>query len=61
MANSVVNPDTGHTMEYHELITNAKTRRAWDYSAANEFGRLMNGVGDRMTTGTNTMFPISRN
>jgi hypothetical protein len=45
-------------MEYVDLITNPLTKRQWDFSSANEFGRLMDGVGERMPTGTNTMRPI---
>ena len=57
-ANAVVDPATGLSLEYEDLITNPLTKREWDFSGANEFGRLMEGVGDRMPTGTQTMFPI---
>ena len=60
-ANAVVDPATGLSLEYEDLIKNPLTKRAWDFSAANEFGRLLNGVGERMPTGTNTMVPIHRN
>ena len=32
-----------------------KDKKLWDTSFANELGRLVNGVGTRMTTGTNTL------
>ena len=60
LANSVVHPETGLAMEYKDLINDPLTKRDWDFSAANEFGRLMQGVGDRMKTGTGTMFPIKK-
>jgi hypothetical protein len=41
-------------MEYRELITNPKTKAIWTKSAANEFGRLAQGVGGRIS-GTNTI------
>ena len=58
MTNAVVDPTTGLNLEYKDLITNPLTKRDWDFSAANEFGRLMDGVGKRMPTCTNTMVPI---
>jgi hypothetical protein len=53
-ANAVIDPDTGKSMEYRELITNPKTKDVWSHSAANEFGRLAQGVGGRIK-GTNTI------
>jgi hypothetical protein len=52
--NSVIDPDTGQSMEYCELIRNPKTKAIWSLSAANEFGRLVQGVGGRIK-GTNTI------
>ena len=60
MANAVIDPDTGRAMEYRELIANPKTKDAWLRSAANEFGRLAQGVGGRIE-GTNTIQFIPRN
>ena len=41
-------------MEYRHLIQNESTREIWYTSFSNEFGRLANGVGDRIK-GTNTI------
>jgi hypothetical protein len=43
-ANSVLDPITGRSMEYRELITNPTTKDIWCLSAVNEFGRLAQGV-----------------
>jgi hypothetical protein len=53
-ANAVTHPITGRPMEYHQLISDPSTREAWKLSAANEFGRLAQGVGSRVK-GTNTI------
>jgi hypothetical protein len=58
-ANAVLHPITGKSMEYRKLITDPITKKDWLLSAANEFGRLMQGVGGRVQ-GTNTMFFINR-
>ena len=52
--NAVIDPSTGASLEYRHLL---KTSQApvWSTSFANELGRLVNGVGTRMPTGTNTM------
>jgi hypothetical protein len=36
---------TGISMEYWQLISDPATKAAWQLSAANEFGRLAQGVG----------------
>jgi hypothetical protein len=54
MANSVTHPVTGATMEYRQLITDPATKDDWLLSAANEFGRLAQGVGGRIK-GTDTI------
>ena len=41
-------------MGYRQLITDPNTKKVWLHSAANEFGRLAQGVGDRIN-GTNTI------
>ena len=55
-ANAVTDPDTGQQLEYRQLIThpNAHLCRTWQLSSANEFGRLAQGVGGRIT-GTDTI------
>ena len=58
-ANTVIDPTSGTALEYADLITNVETRAVWEHSAANEFGRLAQGVGDRVE-GTNTIHFIKR-
>jgi hypothetical protein len=53
-ANAVTHPITGKQMEYRQLIKDPITRDAWQLSAANEFGRLAQGVSRRVK-GTNTI------
>ena len=45
--------DSGKMLEFHHLIQ--KYPDVWTKSIANEFGRLMKGVGKRIPTGSNTM------
>jgi hypothetical protein len=59
-AHSVTNPTIGDTMEYRHLIKNPQTSAKWTKSFANELGRLANGIGTRMKTGTNTIKFIER-
>ena len=55
-ANAVTNPDMGQQLEYRQLINRPKAhlRKTWQLSSANEFGRLAQGVGGRIT-GTETI------
>lgn len=59
MANAVIDPDTGKTLGYRELMQGNKTKVKWNRSSANEFGRLAQGVGGRIK-GTNTIFFIRK-
>jgi hypothetical protein len=59
MSNSVINEDTGASLEYCHLINDASTFTIWNEAAANEFGRLAQGVGTRIE-GSNTVFFIPR-
>ena len=52
-ANSVTNPITGDLQEFRHLII-GPDREIWLRSLANEFGRLAQGVGNRIE-GTNTI------
>jgi hypothetical protein len=54
MANSVINEDTGASLEYRHLIQNDSTFPVLNKAAANEFGRLAQGVGGRIE-GSNTI------
>jgi hypothetical protein len=53
MANSVINEETGSSLEYRHLINDTSTFTIWNEAAANEFGRLAQG-------GSNTIFFIPR-
>jgi hypothetical protein len=55
MANSVINEETGASLEYRHLLNDASTFTVWNEAAANEFGRLAQGVGNRID-GSNTIF-----
>ena len=51
------NPDTGEIAEYAEL-SKCSDGEKWRAGCADEFGRLLNGHGDKMPKGTETMFFI---
>jgi hypothetical protein len=48
---------TGEYLNYRQLIQDPKHKEIWSTSAANEVGRLAQGVGGRVK-GTNTIFFI---
>jgi hypothetical protein len=48
---AVIDEETGKSMEYRDLLKDPKHRETWSRAAANEFGRLFNGVG-KNTDGT---------
>ena len=49
MACPVINPDTGVSLEYRHLIQ-GPDKYIWVKTLANDFGRLAQGVTDRMPT-----------
>jgi hypothetical protein len=51
---AVTERDTGWFLNYQQLICNPKYKKAWNLLAANKFGRLAQGVGNRIK-GTNTI------
>jgi hypothetical protein len=51
---AVMEKDTGWLLNYQQLIHNPKYKKAWNQSAANEFGCLAQGVGNPIK-GTNTI------
>ena len=55
-ANAVTDPNTGHQLEYKQLINHPDNalRHTWQRSSANEFGRLAQGIGGRIK-GTDTI------
>jgi hypothetical protein len=60
MYNAVINEYTGASLEYRHLIQDETSFPVWNKSAANQFGRLAQGVGG-MIEGSNTVFFIPHN
>ena len=60
MANAVLDPDTGDMLEYRHLLKSEKYSKRWNHSAANEFGRLAQGIGGRIKNPTETIFFIHK-
>ena len=56
---AVMAKQTGQILKYCQLLRNPKYKKAWNILAANEFGRLAQGVGGRIK-GTNTIRFIFR-
>ena len=48
LANNIFDPETGQSLTYRKLIKHPKYKDVWTKSAANEFGRLAQGVGNRI-------------
>ena len=55
--NTVIDTDTGQSLEYPHLIC-VPNKEINTTSLANDLGRITQGVGTRMLTGTNTVFFI---
>jgi hypothetical protein len=53
--------DTGEYLNYRQLMRSTKHREIWSKSAANEFGRLAQGLKDGRVKGTNTIKFIRKN
>ena len=60
MACTVINPDTGASLEYRHLIQGAD-KDIWVKALANDFGCLEQGVKYKMPTGNSTIFFIHPN
>jgi hypothetical protein len=56
-ADTIIDPDTGASMEYRHLLKSPKHCKAWVTSFANELRRLAQGLGGRQQ-GTNTIYYI---
>jgi hypothetical protein len=56
---AVMDQESGKLLNYRQLMRHPKYKKAWSTSAANEFGRLAQGVGGRIK-GTNTISFIHR-
>ena len=57
MACPVINPDTGASLEYRQLIQ-GPDKYIWVKALANDFGRLAQRVKTIMPTGNSTIFFI---
>ena len=55
--NSVLDPSTENLLEFRHFIK-VPDRKNGDTSISNDIGRLVQGVGTRMTTGTNIIFSM---
>ena len=64
-AHAVLDKATGKKLEYRQLIKHPDYKDAWNLSGANEFGRLLQGIGHnpdgtQRIQGTNTCFFIHK-
>ena len=53
-AHAVLDQETGELLEYRRLLKHPRFKEIWNRSAADEFGRLAQGIGGRIK-GTDTM------
>eukprot|EP00957_Ditylum_brightwellii_P030592 2318239-Ditylum_brightwellii.AAC.1 len=44
MANAIVDEETGHALEYRDLIKDPKYRDDWKHSSSNELGQFAQGL-----------------
>jgi hypothetical protein len=51
----VLDEESGKMLKYRQLLTHPKYKKQWSISAADEFGRLAQGVGGRIKNPTNTI------
>ena len=58
-ANVVIYPTTGASLEYRHLVK-GPTKAIWENSFANEIGRLAQGFGTRIPSGTSNNFFIPK-
>eukprot|EP00804_Cyclotella_cryptica_P005139 CCRYP_011530-RA/>CCRYP_011530-RA protein AED:0.47 eAED:0.46 QI:0/0/0/1/0/0/2/0/198 len=56
---AVLDPDSGKQLNYRQLLQHPKYKISWSRSAADEFGCLAQGVGNRVK-GTNTIHFIHK-
>jgi hypothetical protein len=52
---AVMDKDMGELLNYRQLMNSPKFKKAWSLSAANEFGRLANGIRVCIKNPTNTI------
>ena len=58
-ANVVIDPARDQALEYRHLIRGPNDN-TWIKALSNDLGRLAQGVGTRMPTGTNTVFFVAK-
>ena len=58
-SNVVIDPTSGQALEYWHLIR-GPNGDTWIKALANDLGRLAQGVGTHMPTGTNTVFFVAK-
>ena len=51
---AVLDEESGKLLKYKQLMTHPKYKKDWQVSAADEFGRLAQGVGGRIKNPTDT-------
>ena len=56
---AVLDEETGKQLTYRQLLRHPKYKKEWSRSAADEFGRLAQGVGNRIK-GTDTIHFIHK-
>jgi hypothetical protein len=47
--------DMGKLLNYRQLMSSPKYRKAWSLSSANKFGQLANGIGGQINKPKNTI------
>jgi len=58
-AHTVLDQETSELLEYRRLLKHPRFKEVWNISAADEFGRLAQGIGGRIK-GTDTMLFIHK-
>ena len=56
----IMDEETGQLLNYRQLLHGAKYKKQWSTSSTNEFGRLANGIGNRIKNPTNPIHFIHR-
>ena len=54
-AMAVMDKETGQLLNYKQLLRSAKYKKQWSISLDNKFGRLANGIDNRIKNPTNTI------
>ena len=57
---AVVDEQTGRLLNYKQMMQDPKYKKNWSTFSANEFGRLANGIGDRIKKPTTTIKVIRK-